>query len=113
MSAETILHAALAALTPVTASVGKKIRPGALHESDKYPGIVYRRESTEYTNTIGNVAAASKVTIDVICLDDTFDGAEALCDAVEQIGVEKLDRRSAYDPDTRAFAAVITVAIWP
>lgn len=113
MSAETQLYAALSALTPVTAIVGEKIRPTLLQEGDEFPGIAYRRESTEFTNTIGNAAVAEKVTFDVICLAGTFDAAEALCDAVQEVALEKLDRRSEYDPDTRAFAAVLTVAVWP
>lgn len=112
MSAETALYAALIALPAVTALVSNRIRPLVLEEGDLYPGIAYKRETTEYTNTIGNIAIASKVTLDVICLDDNFTDAEALADAVEAVSLEKLDRRSEYDPETKTFAAVITVAVF-
>lgn len=112
MSAETTLHAALSALGPVTDLVDDKIRPVALREGDEYPAIAYRRDSTDYTNTIGNAAVASRVIFEIVCLDTTFDGAEAVCDAVEAVELEKLDRRSEYDADTKAFGAVLTVAVW-
>lgn len=112
MSAETTLYADLMALSGVTNLVGTRIRPLVLEEDDTYPAIAYKREATEYVNTIHNTAEARKVTIDVICLDDNFDGAEALGDEVEELPREILDRRSEYDSETKAFAAVVTVAIW-
>lgn len=113
MSAETTLHAALSNLSPVTNLVSDRIRPVALNQGDSYPAIAYKREATEYVNTIGNAAIAEKVTIDVICLAETFDEADALGNAVEAVSFEKVDRRAEYDPETKAFAAVVTVAVWP
>lgn len=117
MSAETELHAALAAYAPLTAVVADRIYPDFLAQEIPLPAVVYQRLETEYVVTIHDgVVHGSRVVLEVWCLHGTRIGAEGLADLVEgAIAADLLptERRPEFDPETLTHSTVVSVAVWP
>ena len=116
MSAETQLHAALAAYAPLSAVVDTRIYPDFLAQKIVLPAVVYQRAETEYVTTIHDgTSHGERVSMEVWCLHTTRIGAEELAELVEGAIVDDFvptDRRPEFDPDDLTFSTVVTCAVW-
>lgn len=119
MSAETSLYSALLAAGTVTAIVGSgsnaRIYPDLVPLDVDPPYVAYSRTSTEFVLTIhSGTPVAEDATIEIMCMDTTKAGADALADAVAPVvgaaGYRLISRASvAPDPEAVLSATTLTV----
>ncbi len=116
MSAEADLYSALVGDTSVMSLVDDRVYPDVLPQDKALPAVAYSRVGTEYVNTIHGTSVAQKATLDVFCMAERREDAEAICDAVEDVArpVEfiTIGRRAEFDADQMLWAAVLTVDYW-
>lgn len=114
MSAETVLYATLSAASAVTALVGARIYPDIVPNDEARPAVAYARIETDPVITMHSSApVAETVVLEVVCMDESRAGAEALGDAVrDALGAGKfriLGRAAQYDEENGLWAAVLSV----
>lgn len=116
MSAETILHAALAGNAPLAAAVSNRIYPDFVPQDKDTPSIAYSRASTEFFDTIHAPAVAHRVTFDVGVIDVSRTAAEASADlaqtALRAANVYVTDRRAEFDAAANRWAVSFTAAVF-
>ena len=87
MSAESVAYATLKAASAVTALVGSgdaaRIYPDVVPQEFALPAVSFQRVATEAVNTIHSTLLATRVTLDVWCMDEQRYAAETLADAAQ------------------------------
>ena len=114
MSAETELYAALSAAPAVTALVSTRIYPDAVPQEQVVPSIAYARTDTEFVTTIhSGIPAAQFATLEVVCMAEARDIADAIADAVLDAlgaaGFVVLARAQDFDADKNLWGTVVSV----
>lgn len=120
MTISTLVKAALAGDSSVTALVGTRVYPLILPQTPTYPAITYQRISSTGTN--GNTALrASRYQVN--CWATTHAGAQALAGAVKTLFEEYTSTTSGikmslvvnelddYDDDTDAYRIIVDIML--
>lgn len=122
-SAEVQTYSVLLAAAPVTAIVGSgsaaRIYSDIIPQEIVLPdnaSIMYQRTETEKFGTLDESTSCKRVVIDISCLANTREGAEALGDAVEA-AMEAAHhhctgRLGGYEPETKTYGAVLSFNVW-
>lgn len=119
-SAEVQTKTVLLAASAVTSLVGTgdnaRVYPDVIAAEAALPAIMYQRSETEKFGTLDESVSCKRVSIDITCVADTREGAEALGDAVEA-AMEAAHhhctgRIGASDPESQTYGAVMTFNVW-
>ncbi len=117
MSAETELHAALAASASLAALVATRITPDFIPEGNLLPAVVYQRTGTTPISTLHDVQpVAEEVRFQISAWAPTRTAADAVTDevatALAAAGVRLADRSSGIDPESDLKSATVEVDWW-
>lgn len=82
MSAESDLWGALDASTALAALVADRIYPDVVPQNAGLPCLAYLRQGTDFVSTIHSAEPVAEiVTIEIFCMAEDRDGANAVADA--------------------------------
>lgn len=120
MSAESVAYTTLKAASAVTALVGSgndaRIYPDVVPQEFALPAVSFQRVATEAVNTIHSTLLATRVTLDVWCMDEQRYAAETLADAAQAALVAAhfvlTNRRAELDYEAGIWIAVCTFDYW-